>query len=190
MASTADVVHIHYRRPPDREDLYIQPVVHRTQSCVVTFVAATRLSAPVLIDGTPILEDGAPAVWFTFRDAWHDIGRFHRADGSFTGYYANVLTPIRVLNAPAWETTDLFLDVWLAADRSTRVLDRDELDRALGEGWVSRDDAHAARREVDHLLARIRTHSWPPAIARQWTLERTCRKLGVHAGGTWQAAPG
>lgn len=184
MASTTDSVRIHYRRPPDREDLFTQPVVHRTETCVVSFVEATPLAAPAVVDGEIILENGAPAIWFTFRDEWHDIGRFHRADGSFTGWYANVLTPIRVLHAPAWTTTDLFLDVWHAADRSTRVLDRDEMERAIASRWVSDAEASAALREVDRLLTRIRTGSWPPPVARYWTLERARQQLRGREEGT------
>jgi predicted RNA-binding protein associated with RNAse of E/G family len=46
----------------------------------------------------------------------------------FTGYYANILTPVRFHSPLDWETTDLFLDVWLDADGSATLLDEDELD--------------------------------------------------------------
>ena len=58
------------------------------------------------------LERGSDAVWFTFPGLWHDIGRFHRSDGTFTGIYANILTPPLIQPDGVWHTTDLFLDLW------------------------------------------------------------------------------
>jgi predicted RNA-binding protein associated with RNAse of E/G family len=91
----------------------VQEQVHAEPGVRVTLLEQAELAQPLLIDGRVVLEAGSPAVWFTFPGAWHDIGRFHRADGTFTGIYGNVLTPVRFLDERTWETTDLFLDVWL-----------------------------------------------------------------------------
>jgi hypothetical protein len=34
------------------------------------------------VDGEPMLQGGAPAVWYVFPEKWHDIARFHLRDGS------------------------------------------------------------------------------------------------------------
>jgi predicted RNA-binding protein associated with RNAse of E/G family len=118
-----------------------------------------------------VLEPGAPVVWTTYAGEWHDVGRFHLADGTFTGTYANVLTPVE-MHGGVWTTTDLCLDVWLGADGRVEILDRDEFDAARAAGWM--DDATAARAlaEAERLAGAARRGEWPPAHVREWTLER------------------
>ena len=122
-------VHIHYRRLPDREDIYVQDLVLDHPEVKVTFQPSTPISSPVVVDGATVLEPGSPAVWFTFPGAWHDIGRFHDRQGRFTGIYANVLTPCILHREGStgeilrWDTTDLFLDVWKGVAGPARLLE-------------------------------------------------------------------
>ncbi|HSJ10606.1 MAG TPA: DUF402 domain-containing protein, partial [Longimicrobiales bacterium] len=148
----SDVV-IHYTRLPARTTIFRQRFVHRTHDCTVTLMEHTELARPVRADGRVILEPGAPVVWFTFDGAWHDIGRFHTADGRFTGFYANILTPVESIGEREWRTTDLCLDVWLDADGSVLLLDEDELAEAESRGDVDSATAGAARGEADRLIA-------------------------------------
>ncbi|HEU0055466.1 MAG TPA: DUF402 domain-containing protein, partial [Longimicrobium sp.] len=130
-------VDIYYRRLPDRVQVFRQIVLEETDDYVVTFLPAAELERPVTVgDGAVILEPGSPVVWFTYPGRWHDVGRFHRADGTFTGIYANVLMPVAILPGQ-WETTDLCLDVWLGADGRLEVLDQDEFAEARRRGWLS-----------------------------------------------------
>ena len=133
-----EVVHIHYLRPPDREDVYHQPLLLDRPDVKVTFPAGMALDLPIRIGEKIVLETGSRVVWFTFPGRWHDIGRFHTADGTFRGYYANILTPPRFEEGCAWYTTDLFLDVWLPPDGTPSVLDRDQ--------FVHADDSSRSRR--------------------------------------------
>jgi predicted RNA-binding protein associated with RNAse of E/G family len=170
VASTHDQVCIYYRRPPDREQIFHQRVIHRTPHCVVTLLTHAEIAAPIVIAEREVLEPGAPVIWFTFPGAHHDIGRFHLADGTFTGLYANVLTPIDSLDAPEWRTTDLFLDVWLDPSGEALLLDEDELDAAEHAGWIDPAVAAGARTEARRILTAIRAGTWPPAIVGEWTL--------------------
>lgn len=163
---------IRYLRPPDRVQTFRQAVVEDAGGHVVTFLPSAELPRPVRAGGRVVLEAGAPVVWFTYRgDVWHDVGRFHLADGTFTGLYANVLTPVR-MDGAAWETTDLFLDLWMGADGALEVLDRDELDAALAAGHLDAATAARAVREAERLRAGATNGSWPPAHVHEWTLER------------------
>ncbi len=164
-------VRIHYLRPPDREQLFEQVVVHEDPEVIVTLAESVSYDPPLVIDGAVALENGSPAVWFTFPGRWHDVGAFHRADGTFTGYYANVLTPPRI-EGREWWTTDLFLDVWLSADGARRLLDEEELEAAECAGHVSPGLAARARAEAQELMARAEAGLWPPEVVRVWTLER------------------
>ena len=175
-------VEIHYLRLPDRRTVFRQLLVHRTEQCLVTLMPATELARPVHAGDAVVLEPNAPAVWFTFPGLWHDIGCFHTADGRFTGYYANVLTPVEFRGPNEWETTDLFLDVWVGADDgSVVVLDEDELEAALRDGNIDGELADAARAETARVTAAAARGEWPPDIVRTWTLERA-RDAVRHSG--------
>ena len=169
------LVRIHYHRPPDRIEIHEQLLVHDDPDAKVTLVPAAARKRPILIDGRVVLEDGSAIVWFTFPGAWHDIGRFHTADGAFTGFYANVLTPVDLRADHVWDTTDLFLDIWLDA-RGPRVLDEEEFDEALARGWVDAPTGARARREVDAIRREAEAGLWPPAVVREWTLARAQRR--------------
>lgn len=178
MASTAEPIRIHYHRPPDRETVYVQRLVRRLPGAVITCLDHTPLSRPMDVDGRCVLEPGAPVVWFTFPDARHDIGRFHLVDGTFTGIYANVLTPVQGLDGSTWHTTDLFLDVWLAPGAPPRLLDEAELAHAERTGAVSADEARRAREEAERLIDEASVGRWPPSIVADWTLDRVLRTVG------------
>jgi predicted RNA-binding protein associated with RNAse of E/G family len=172
LASTTDTVRIHYHRPPDRQDLYVQKLLDRTADCIVTFMPETPLDAPLVVADEIVLENGAPAIWFTFPGAWHDIGRFHRRDGTFTGVYANAITPVRFLDASTWETTDLFLDFWRSATGTTCMLDEDEFEEAVRRDWVDAVSADRASTEMASIARLCGAGSWPPPIVAAWPLER------------------
>ena len=175
--SPSDRVRIHYRRLPDHEEIFDQRIVLDRPDVIVTVTEPLDLRGPVRDGERLLLESGARAVWLTFPGAWHDIGRFHLRDGTFTGYYANVLTPVEI-EPPSdggpwvWRTTDLFLDVSLPPGGSAALLDEDELDEALGRGHITEELARAAREEAERLLRLAATGAWPPRSAREWTLER------------------
>lgn len=164
-------VRIHYRRLPDNDRIYDQRVVLAHDDVLVTISEPGAISAPVLVGGRPVLEPGSRAVWFTFPERWHDIGRFHLADGTFTGIYANILTPPRI-EGNVWHTTDLFLDLWIPSGGTVMLLDDYELAEALTRAHIGKDLARRARDEASRLLDLAEEGSWPPPIVREWTLER------------------
>ena len=165
-------VRIHYLRPPDRREVFVQRLLLDTPEVKITLAEAVPFDPPIRILGDVALEAGSDAVWFTFPGLWHDIGRFHRVDGTFTGIYANILTPPVIRPEGEWETTDLFLDVWVTPAGHFTVLDADQLGEAEAKGWVSRDQARRAREEVDRIRREFAAGRWPPPVVEEWTLER------------------
>lgn len=173
-----ETIRIHYRRPPDREDVFVQALVHRTPEVVITYLDRTPLRRPSEANGKTILEPGSPVIWFTFPGLWHDIGRFHLADGTFTGIYANILTPVRFPDPMTMETTDLYLDVWVDRDGHASILDEDEFEDACARDWLDPATAAAARGEACRLLELADRRAWPPPIVEEWTLDKVRQVLG------------
>lgn len=167
-----DRVDIHYRRPGRPTEVYRQRVLESGIAGIVTFQPDTPIQAPLRVGGATILEPGAPAIWFTFPGAWHDIGLFHRADGTFTGLYANVLTPVEFDGPRSWATTDLCLDVWVPRRGDAVVLDEADLDRAEAVSLIGGALAARARKEAEDLRRGHGTGAWPPLIVGEWSLER------------------
>ena len=167
----SDSVTIHYHRPPDRLELFHQRVVARTDEYVVTYLDAAPLRKPSIVADAPILEPGSPIVWFTYPGRWYDVGRFHLADGTFTGYYANILTPVQ-MTGERWETTDLFLDVWVDREGKVTILDEAEFAEATESRWLAPATATTARETAETLAAAARQGAWPHQEVREWTLEK------------------
>ncbi len=165
-------VRIHYVRPPEREDLYVQRLVYEDDRVLVTLLDANSLHQPLRVGGQIAAEPGSSLVWFTFPGAAYDVGRFHLADGTFTGLYADILEPVERLGPLEWRAVDLFLDLWLPAAGGVVLLDEDELDAALARGWIAPQTAASARAEANRLMNRARAGEWPPAVVHEWTLER------------------
>lgn len=166
-------IEIHYLRPPDHEEVFRQRRVHEDASTIVTLATDLAVDPPISIDDEVVLETGSDVVWFTFPDVWHDVGRFHTADGTFRGWYANILTPPTFHDGEIWRTTDLFLDVWLGESAASPVvLDREEFEEAVARGWIDARTRTMALTELSRILAAHRMGAWPPEVARSWTLER------------------
>lgn len=168
----SETVTIHYRRPPDRLQIFHQRLIHRADDHVVTFLESAPFDRPVYSGDQVILEPGAPIVWFTYRGRWHDIGRFHLADGTFTGVYANILTPVAGFETREWDTTDLFLDVWVPPEGPPSLLDEDEFAEAVERGSLTAEVAQSARAEAGRLLDAAGRGEWPGPEVEHWTLER------------------
>ena len=169
-------VQIHYRRLPDRLQVFEQVVVAEEGGCIVTLLPMADLRNPVRVGGRTVLEPGAPVVWFTYHGRAYDAGRFHLADGTFTGVYANMLSPVQ-MNGSRWDTTDLCLDVWVGADGAVELLDEDEFQAAVEQGWIDAHTAAATRWQADILVGKARRGTWPPAHIHYWTLERVQETL-------------
>ncbi len=171
-------VHIHYHRPPARTETYVQTLLYDGADVKISFHPSAPIAGPLTLDGRTLLAPGSPVVWFTFPGRWHDIGRFHTAEGAFTGLYANVLTPVRLPEASEgteaieWHTTDLFLDVWMGVDGALRILDQDEWAQALAQGHIEPELARRAQEEVDAIVDLATRGLWPPPVVHEWPLER------------------
>lgn len=158
-------------------DLFIQDLLYEDDSVLVTYHPATPLTRPLVMDGETVLENGSPAVWFTFPGLMHDIGRFHLADGTFTGLYSNIMLPVTLHSRLEWTATDLFLDVWIGKNGEPRMLDRDELEDAVNNQWIDEATATGAIAEAEAIIERWRAGTWPPPVVNEWPISRVRKSL-------------
>lgn len=179
MSHPPGTVRIDYLRPPHRKEVFIQKLLLDTEEVKITLAENVPFDPPIRIRGEVALEAGSDAVWFTFPGCWHDIGLFHRADDSFTGIYANILTPPVIGPGGNWETTDLFLDVWIDLQGTLWVLDEDQLQEAEEARWVSGELADRARKEVEWIRREHGAGRWPPAVVGEWNLARARQSSSV-----------
>ncbi len=160
----AEIVVIHYHRPGRGTEIYRQRVLAREDGAIVTLQQSTPLDAPMRVNGATILEPSSPVIWFTFPSAWHDIGIFALADGTPTGIYANILTPVQFVGPNEWRTTDLCLDIWLPHGGRAQLLDEDELAAAEAAGLIAGEVAARAREEAARVLEEWGAGRWPGGV--------------------------
>src|SRR5574341_1562232 len=153
-----------YRRPGKPTSVYEQWLVLDRPDLKVMLLDAYDGDA-LTVAGATVLERGAPIVWFVFPEKWHDIGRFHRANGTFTGWYTNLTTPIEMTDQE-WSAGDLFLDLWTPATGPSVWLDEDEFEAAFK---AKRLDAATRRRALNEraiIDLQVAAGDWPPRVAK------------------------
>ena len=177
------LVRIHYRRPPDRIQIFEQMLLYEDEDVRITFEPSLPLPSPKWIGGNLAMEPQSPVLWFTYPDTWHDIGLFHSADGRYTGLYANILTPPRFQDRLTWHTTDLYLDLWIpAGSTEVEVLDREQFETARARGLLQREEAAGAEAEVKRILGEAEAGRWPPPVVAEWDLSRAHALAGSADG--------
>ena len=125
---------------------------------------------PLRIDGRLAAEPGSALLWFVFPGAWHDIGRFHLANDTFTGWYTNLCTPVEC-TGDAWASTDLFLDHWTTPDGYQMWLDEDELANAAAAGLLDDQIRMRIDEERSRIQAGLDTGTWPPPVTLDLDLQ-------------------
>ena len=114
-----------------------------------------------------VLGDNYRAVWFVFADRWYDIGKIYNLEDHFTGYYCDIILPMKRLETH-FEITDLFLDLWVSPDGSYQVEDEDEFEAAVAHNWIQTDLANQARKALQDLIFEVESGAFPPEITNRW----------------------
>ncbi|MCH7473082.1 MAG: DUF402 domain-containing protein [Gemmatimonadetes bacterium] len=165
-----------YSRPGKGSERYEHWLVADKPDVKILLMTDYR-GKPLMIDGKVAVEPGSALLWFVFPGAWHDIGRFHLADDTLTGWYTNLCTPVE-MRGDSWASTDLFLDHWMTPDGSQSWLDEDELADAIGAGLVSQETQTKVEEERRSIQACLDTAGWPPQVALDMDLHRARGLMG------------
>jgi predicted RNA-binding protein associated with RNAse of E/G family len=159
-------------RPPDRRVTFRSFLLSATDEVIVT-AHESAPSKPVEYRGQVVLDHGYWGVWFVFKDRPFDVARVYRPDGTWTGYYVDVLEPVQWDGSDAntlQPIVDLFLDIWVAPDGGHVVLDEDEFQEAANLRLLTDLQVEHARRVLGQLVAAIETGAFPPATVRAFRL--------------------
>ena len=170
-------VSIAYRRLPN--DIRQLPGVLRQ-------VSAARLviESPIVVErpqrvlGRVIADSGFLAIWFLYRNRWYDVGKFYDRQRNLVGYYCDIIKPLnKLLRTPVKTSriTDLFLDLWITPEGDYVVLDEDEFEEALDHGYLPKNLADQARKQMDSLIQKVKAGRFPPPFTQKVELptERT-----------------
>ena len=160
----SQLVHFEYHRPGIGITVYDEWLVLDRPDVKVLLQDA--YSGPDVDVGTSrVLDTGAPIIWFVFPDAWHDIGRFHLSDGTFTGWYTNLCKPVK-FDGDTWIGNDLFLDLWQFSDGKVTWLDEDEFEDAVKSGLVDKALEKQVLNQRALLDLQVSQGAWPPPVAK------------------------
>jgi predicted RNA-binding protein associated with RNAse of E/G family len=126
-------------------------------------------SNPLRIGGDEVMGNGYRVVWFLFNGEPYDVGRFYRPDGTWTGYYVDILEPVHWQGADPGTLepiVDLFLDLWITPEGQYLVLDEEELDEAVRQDAIGDEKAREARSALNRLIKATQRGEFPPEIVR------------------------
>ena len=163
-------VQFEYHRPGKEITVYQEELVLDRPDVKVLFQSGFA-GDDVSVGGSVILQRDAPIVWFIPVGSWHDIGRFHLKDDTFTGFYTNLSQPVEIGDSK-WIGRDLFLDLWQPVQGEHHWLDEDEFAEAVSQGLIDRATRRRVLNERSLIDLQVRAGKWPPAIARDIDLDQ------------------
>ncbi len=160
----ATLIHYEYHRPGKPTARFDQWLVLDRPDAKV--LLTERYDGPeITMSGRVVQATGGSMIWFVFPGKWHDIGRFHLDDGSFTGWYTNLIRPVEI-SGERWTGHDLFLDLWQGAGGEHHWLDVDELEEAHRTHLIDALTRKRVLNEQTMIDLQVRMNAWPPPIAR------------------------
>lgn len=160
----SQLIHFEYHRPGIGVTVYDELLV-LDRPDVRVLLQESYNGPNVEVANTRVLDSGAPIVWFVFPDSWHDIGRFHLHDGTFTGWYTNLCKPV-TFDGDRWIGHDLFLDLWQFPDGRPIWLDEDEFDDALESGILDKALEKQVGNQRTLIELQVSQNAWPPPIVK------------------------
>ena len=154
-----EIVTLTYKRPPNRVNHFQQALLYLDDDVIVTS-QRVKPSSPIVQNGKTVLGDNFAVVWFVFTGLWYDVGKVYNLDNEWTGYYCDILKPVkRRVNVAGkldrFEITDLFLDLWINPDGTYQIQDEDEFEEAIQNGAIDAELKRKAQSVLTALIAEV-----------------------------------
>lgn len=132
---------------------YPGQVLKRTEDAIVLRTSWDR----ELMDlGFVTLEPEDRWTEYFYSNRWYNIFEIRTSNGRLKGWYCNITRPAHI-GEETVSAEDLALDLWIAPDRSTKVLDADE----FAELPLTSNERWAARQALAELQARVAEEAPP-----------------------------
>ena len=139
-------------------------VVSYPATLVERLANGVRLEAewtrPPLALGYTTFATGDQFVEWFYSDRWYNIFEVHAADGRLKGWYCNIAEPAVIADVTI-TCRDLLLDVWIAPDGASLLLDEDEFEADV---WLDTATRARARQAVAAVLG-LAAARRPPFVA-------------------------
>ena len=163
-----EIVTLTYKRPPDRVNHFQQELLYLDDDVIVTS-QRVKPSSPIVQNGKTVLGDNFAVVWFVFTGLWYDIGKVYNLDNEWTGYYCDIMKPVkRRVNVAGkldcFEITDLFLDLWINPDGTYQIQDEDEFEEAIQNGAIDPELEKKAQSVLTALIAEVEEGRLEPRL--------------------------
>lgn len=107
--------------------------------------------------GTPKEEDDH-AETETMIGGWYLKTKYFSKNGQFKGMYINLNTPVELYPSKI-RYMDLEVDISIKPDGETRILDEEELQEKVKEGYIMQSLAEKTETKVKNILRRLETNS-------------------------------
>jgi GrpB-like predicted nucleotidyltransferase (UPF0157 family)/predicted RNA-binding protein associated with RNAse of E/G family len=159
-------LHLRYLRLPAQVLEMYDELVFKSKRVIAGRSQVTSTHS-IMFDGKTVLKAGFPITYFELTGKWFNVVKVRNLRGRHTGYYCDIATPPKLLKDGSVELTDLFLDLWVSPDLKYKVLDEEELEDALKNGWISKGLYETAKRELQKLVAMVEKRKFPPQLIRR-----------------------
>jgi len=95
---------------------------------------------------------GGSAIRLAEPGVWHCVDVEFDEAGEFIGWYVNFQEPIRRAGS-RFDTVDLVLDLVVAPDRSWRLKDEEDFERAVADGYLTAGTESRVRAEAERVIS-------------------------------------
>ena len=154
-------------RPHGETFDYDQECVEDRGDLIVTRFTFTDFTKPLIVGGGVVVDEGYRALMFEFFDPPLEIIKVYDHENAFTGYFCNVNTrPHRIEGG--YEIVDLYLDIFVLPDLTYEILDEDEFEEAVREGWISEEQAAFAKSTLAKVIDDVEAGNFPPVVVREF----------------------
>jgi Protein of unknown function (DUF402) len=168
---------------PERTVLYLAP---DTAFKGARTAAGTKVRDLSNWMSTDLVWVGGSLIRLIEPGVWHCVDVEFDASGEFIGWYVNLQEPVRRAGS-RFDTVDLVLDLVVNPDRSWRLKDEDDFQRAISVGHLTAEAGNRARAEAERMIGVLAADgspfcesewlSWrPPA---DWTIPALPADWGV-----------
>ena len=148
---------------PERTALYLAPGTAFKSARTPAGTKVRDLSSWVSAD---LVWVGGSLIRLTEPGAWHCVDVEFDAAGEFTGWYVNFQQPLRRAGS-RFDTVDLVLDLVVSPDRSWRLKDEDDFQRAVSDGHLTSEVENRVRAEAERMICVVAAGG-PPFCESGW----------------------